>query len=325
MRRASVGWLLAIGLAVGFGPSQASGRLETLLTFEPDAEGHGRLIEPSGVSTDAFGRVYVTDASTHTLQRWDADGHWLDGTGALGSDDTRFRRPSGVARLGSLGVAVLDLENHRIAAYDLQLRLLGILLRYDSEATEQALGRLTPVALAADRGGALALADADADRVLLFDFTGRFTKEIGGVGGRAGAFRDLVAMALAPNGTLVVVEQRPTPRKRKGVASDTVTTVEPTARVQVLDATGAVLRTWPLTTRDPRHFACAVDDSGRVAVAVDEGRAAALHWFDARGNVLGSSAELSAPRAVAFAPDGTLLLAEAAPARVRRLRLVTGE
>ena len=172
-------------------------------------------------ATDAFGRVYVTDASTHTLQRWDDHGRWLDETGTLGSEDTRFRRPSGVARLGSLGVVVLDLQNRRLTAYDLQLRLLGVLVRFDDEALEARTGHVTPVSVSADRGGALAVADADADRVLLFDFAGRFTKEVGGIGGRAGTFRDVVAMAMAPTGTLVVVEERPAPRRRKGAAADT--------------------------------------------------------------------------------------------------------
>ncbi|MEO5989566.1 MAG: NHL repeat-containing protein, partial [Candidatus Eisenbacteria bacterium] len=316
--------VLVASLGLGVTASRAA-RLEVVATFAPDSSGRGKLIEPSGVATDAFGRVYVTDASMHTLQRWDASGHWLDETGTLGDEDTRFRRPSGVTRLGSLGVAVLDLENRRITAYDLQLRLLGVLIRLDEESLEQRVGRIRPVALAADRGGALALADGDADRVLLFDFAGRFTKEVGGLGGRAGAFRDVVAMAMSPNGTLVVVEQRSNPKRRKGAPADTAVAKEAIARVQVLDATGAVLRTWPLSSHDPRAFACAVDDSGRVAVATDEGRTASLVVFDPHGQQLAQWMELMGPRAVAFAPDGSLLVVEVAPARMRRLRLVPGD
>ena len=321
MRRARIHGLLLTALSLCAAPAHAA-RLETLASFGPSAEGRGQLSEPSGVTTDAFGRVYVTDASMHTLQRWDAAGAWLDETGTLGSEDTRFRRPSGVTRLGSLGVAVLDLENRRVTAYDLQLRLLGVLIRLDDDALEQSVGSIRAVSLAADRGGALALADGDADRVLLFDFAGRFSKEIGGIGSRAGAFRDVVAMAMAPNGTLVVIEQRPMPKRRKGAPPDSAGSTEALARVQVLDATGTVIRTWPLATREPRGFTCAVDDSGRVAVAADEGRTATLLVFDARGLELARSTDLRSPRALAFAPDGTLLLAEAGPARVRRLRLV---
>lgn len=324
MRRLLAVSVLVAALGMGVRTSHATG-LEVIGSFGPDSTGRGKLIEPSGVTTDAFGRVYVTDASTHTLQRWDAAGRWLDETGTLGNEDTRFRRPSGVTRLGSLGVAVLDLGNRRITAYDLQLRLLGVLIRLDDQVLETRLGRIRPVALAADRGGAMALADGDAGRVLLFDTTGRLTKEVGGLGGRAGAFRDIVAMAMSPNGTLVVVEQRSSPKRRKGAPVDTAAASEAVARVQVLDATGTVLRTWPLVSRDPRAFACAVDDSGRVAVATDEGRTASLVIFDARGLRLAEWDELVAPRALTFAPDGTLIVAEAAPARVRRLRLLAEE
>lgn len=310
-----------MGLGAGVTVSLAA-RLDVVATFAPDSNGRGKLIEPSGVTTDAFGRVYVTDASMHTLQRWDAAGRWLDETGTLGDEDARFRRPSSVTRLGSLGVAVLDLENRRITAYDLQLRLLGVLVRLDEEALEQRLGRIRPLALSADRGGAMALADSDADRVLLFDFAGRFTKEVGGIGGRAGAFRDVVAMAMSPNGMLVVVEQRSNQKRRKGAPEDSLAGKEAVARVQVLDATGAVVRTWPLAVQDPRGFSCAVDDSGWVAVTMDEGRKASLVVFDSHGRRLAGRDDLMGPRAVAFAPDGTLLVAEVAPARVRRLRLV---
>ncbi len=321
--------VLAVGVlvvAIGTGALVAhADRLEWVTTFAPDSLGRGQLLEPSGVAADAFGRVYVTDAASHTLQRFDAAGNWLDGTGSLGSEDTRFRRPSAVTRLGSLGVAVLDLENRRITAYDLQLRLLGVLIRFEEEFLAQRLGTVRPVGLAADRGGAIALADGDADRVLLFDFAGRFTKEVGGLGGRAGAFRDVVAMAMSPNGMLVVVEQRASVKRRKGVVVDSSQVSESLARVQVLDATGAVLRTWPLAAKDPRGFACAVDDSGRVAVATDAGRASTLEVFDRDGTLLAQWLDVSSPRALAFALDGTLLVAEGAPARVRRLRLLAEE
>src|SRR5207247_8554966 len=47
------------------------------VTLARNAAGPGRVVEPSGVAVAAFGRVYVSDAALHRLQRYDARGAWL--------------------------------------------------------------------------------------------------------------------------------------------------------------------------------------------------------------------------------------------------------
>jgi DNA-binding beta-propeller fold protein YncE len=256
-------------------------------------------IEPGGVTTDAFGHLYVTDDARRRLVRFDARGAWLGEAGALGSDVGGLRRPVGVTAMGSLGVAVLDRENLRILLYDLFGRLTGVLA--DLTALEADLGRVDPVALAADRGGALYVAEADLDRVLVLDFSGAYVRTLGGFGAAAGSFRGLAALACGPRGELITVE-------RAG------------ARVQRLDAGGSPLAAWPLPGRAARGaLAVAVDDSSRVAVADESAGTAWL--FDRHGRLLGKRAGLASPRSVAFAPDGSLLVAEAAAGRVRRFAL----
>ncbi len=257
------------------------------------------LVEPSGIAVDAFGRIYVTDASQHRLVRLDARGTWLGEAGALGSDPGDLRRPAGVTAMGSLGVAVLDRENRRVVLYDLFGRLLGVLT--DFAALEDELGRVDPVALTADRGGALYVADADRDRVLVLDFSGRYVRALGGFGPGAGSFRGLAGLGASPRGELVTAE-------RAG------------ARVQRLDAAGSPLAAWPLPVRRGRgRLAVAVDDSLRIAVA-DEA-SGELWIFDLAGRLLGARGDLVSPRAVTFAPDGSLLVAEGTAGRVRRFAL----
>ena len=257
------------------------------------------LAEPSGVAVDAFGRIYVTDASQHRLVRFAADGTWLGEAGALGSDPGDLRGPAGVAAVGSRGVAVLDRENRRVVLYDLFGRRVGLLT--DFAALEDELGRVDPVAFAADRGGALYVADADRDRVLVLDFSGRYVRALGGFGAGAGSFRGLAGLAVGPGGGLVSAE-------RTG------------ARVQRLDASGSPLAAWPLPVRPGRgRLAVAVDDSARIAVADEtSGR---LWLFDPTGRLLGARADLASPRAATFAPDGSLLVAEGTAGRVRRFAL----
>jgi tripartite motif-containing protein 71 len=283
-----------------------SARLDTLeLRLRPaqtlgDAGGERTvLVEPSGVTTDAFGRVYVTDASQHRLVRFDGRGAWLGEAGALGSGPGEMRRPRAATAVGSLGVAVLDRGNLRVVLYDLFGRLVGVLA--DLAALEDVLGRVDPVALAADRGGALYVVDADRDRVLALDFSGRYVRSVGGFGVGPGSFRGLAGIATGPRGELVTAE-------RAG------------ARVQRLDAAGSPLAVWPLPVRPGRAgLALAVDDSTRVAVA-DE--ASGRLWiFDPDGRLLGARTDLASPRALAFAPDGSLLVAEGGAGRVRRFVL----
>jgi DNA-binding beta-propeller fold protein YncE len=282
-------------------PDSLPWRLRMVGVVAAQGDGRGQTIEPSGIAVDAFGRLVVADAALHRLQRFEPDGRWLGESGGLGSDPGQLRRPGAVAMLGAITVAALDRENRRVEAYDLFGRRLGTLIDLRDPTLADRLGRVDPVAIAADRGGALYLADADRDRVLAFDFAGLFLRTLGGFGARPGSFRGLAGLAAAPRGGLVTAERT-------------------NARVQRLDAAGRVATSWPLAVaRGPGALAVAVDDSGRVAVADEaSGR---LWLFDAGGRGLAVLADLARPRALAFAPDGTLLVAEAARGQVRRFAI----
>jgi hypothetical protein len=283
-------------------PAEAPGwRLRPLAVLAARGDGRGQVLEPSGVAVDAFGRVVVADAALHRVQRFEPDGRWLGEAGSLGSDAGQLRRPGSVAMLGALAIAVLDQENRRIEHFDLFGRRLGTLVDLLDPALENEVGRVDPVALAADRGGALYLADADRERVLAFDFTGRYLRTLGGFGGKPGSFRGLGGLALAPRGGLVTAERV-------------------NARVQRMDAGGRVTASWPLAAvRAAGAMPIAVDDSSRVAVADEAG--GRLWVFDEGGRPLATLAGLERPRALAFAPDGSLLVAEAGRGEVRRFAL----
>lgn len=260
------------------------------------------LVEPSGIAIDAFGRFVVSDAASHRLLRFDKGGAWLGQVGSLGSDPGQLRRPIAVATLGSLGVAVLDRENRRVVSYDLFARRIGTLVDFAADALTAVTGRIDAVAMASDKGGALYLADAERDRILVFDFQGRYQREIGGYGTRPGAFRGLAAIATTARGELVACE-------RGG------------RRVQQLDAGGRVVRAWPLEVAPGRGpLAVAVDDSSRVAVA--DGARGWLGVFDRNGRLWAEKRNLAQPGALAFAPDGTLLVAESA-GTIRRFALTS--
>jgi hypothetical protein len=276
-------------------------RVRAAGTVAGGADARVRIAEPGGLAIDAFGTLYVTDAALHRLQRFDARGAWLGESGSLGSDPGQLRRPGGVVLLGALSVGVLDLENRRVETYDLFGRRLGTLIDLRGTDFPSEVGRVDPVAIAADRGGALFIADGDGERVLAFEFSGRFVRAVGGIGARPGSFRGLRGIAAAPRGDLVTAERL-------------------NARAQRMDPGGRVLASWPLDVRPGRGaLPVAVDDSARVAIA-DE-NSGRLWIFDAAGRTLGAFEGLEGPRALAFAGSASLLVAEARAGRVVRLAL----
>ena len=279
-------------------PDSLGPRLTERAVLASTGADRGEVLDPSGVAVDAFGRVYVSDVAAHRVIRLDPGVAKGAEFGSLGSDAQMMRRPSGVALLGTLGVAVLDRDNQRILSYDLFGRPLGTLVDLASDALERVVGRIDPIALASDRGGALMLIDRERDRVLAFDFSGRYLRAIGGLGSKPGSFRALRGIAITPHGELVTADRG-------------------NARVQRLDASGRAVVAWSLSV-GPGEAALpiAVDGNGRVAVADEtSGR---LWLFSPSGTLLLTADGLTRPRAMAFAPDGTLLVAEGAPARVRR-------
>jgi DNA-binding beta-propeller fold protein YncE len=271
-------------------------RLEAVATLAGTGDGRGEVIDPAGLVVDAFGRVYVADAGLHRMQRLGADGRWLGEAGTLGSGPGELRRPGSVALLGALGVAVLDRENRRVATYDLFGRSTGILIDLAADGLLDAVGRIDPVGMASDRGGAVYVTDGDRDRILVFDFSGRYLRALGGFGPQPGSFEGLSGIAVAPRGQIVVAERA-------------------NRRVQILDAGGRPVSAWPLeisATAGP--LAVAVDDSGRVAVA--DARGGRIWLFTADGRELARAGGFETPQALAFGPGGDLFVAE--NGRVRR-------
>lgn len=261
-----------------------------------------RLVQPAGVAVDDFGRFYVTDAALHRLLRFDPGGAFLGGSGGLGSEPGRLRRPGSVGLLGTLDVAVLDRENRRVVTYDIYGRLESVLINLRADDLERQVGRVDPVSLACDRGGAVYVADVDRDRVLVFDYSGALVREIGGYGAHAGSFRGLRGVAAGRRGEIVTTE-------RGG------------ARVQRIDPAGRVVASWPLPVRDGREgLPAAVDAAGRVAVADErEGR---LWLFTPDGGLLAETMGLAAPSALAFDRGGALVVAEGGAGRLRRFAVV---
>jgi hypothetical protein len=128
-----------------------------------------------------------------------------------------------------------------------------------------------------------------------------------------------MAVAVGGRGTLVTIE-RPHGRGKKAAVDDSTVA---RARVQWLDAGGRpVASAWTpawAAGAGETAMSIAVDDAGRVAVAGE--RSGELMVFSPGGECIARFRGLASPRALAFATAGSLLVAEAGAARVRRLVL----
>ena len=85
----------------------------------------GEFKFPSGVAVDQAGNVYVADQLNHRIQKFTADGEFVDEWGKLGSGDGEFIRPMGVAVDPSGVVYVTDAGNHRVQRFSSSGSFLG--------------------------------------------------------------------------------------------------------------------------------------------------------------------------------------------------------
>jgi DNA-binding beta-propeller fold protein YncE len=259
-----------------------------------------RPVEPAGLAFDSFGRVYVSDAALRRLVRFEAGGKRLGETGGLGDEAGGLRRPGAVVTAGVLQVAVLDEENRRVVAYDLQGHVQGVAVDLDAAMDAAHESRVRPIGLGSDRAGAFYVADADGDRIVVFDAAGTRVRELGGPGAGGTALRGVAGIAVARRGDVFVSE-----RVR--------------GRIVRLDPTGALAAAWPLPdSTTALRLPLAVDDSMRVACADPvRGRV----WvFDGAGALL-ASAGIDDVAALAFARDGALWVAERGARRLSRYTL----
>ena len=309
------------------------------------------LSAPSGVTLDAFGNVYVTEASDHRIRKIEPSGVITTVAGSrargYGGDggpaaEARLASPRGVAAdaLGNLYVA--ETGNQRIRRIDASTGAIMTLAGTGAEGYAGDGGPATeawlryPGGVAVDAAGNVYVADEGNHRVRKIDVSGTITTLAGtGAEGYAGdggpatearlRYPGGVAVDAAGN---VYVADWGNQRIRRIDASGTITTLAGTgARGYAGDggpATEARLRI-------PRGVA--VDAAGNVYVA-DEGNHR-VRKIDASGTITtvagtgtrgyagdggpATEARLAYPRGVAAAAAGNVYVADERNHRVRRI------
>jgi DNA-binding beta-propeller fold protein YncE len=202
--------------------------------------GAGELREPLGIAVDNRGFIYVADAMTGKVFRY-------DGTGG----SVEFDRPSRFASLYPIDVAtfgpyvyVLDYVENMVLRYDYKGAYLDILLSFAEYE------RMQPVSLTSGGGGRIVTTDIENHALTVWTPLLDVEFSLGEYGWMEGDFNRPMKAAMMPDERLAVVDAG-------------------NQRVQTFAAAGAYERSWTvpdsLSFRNPRYIC--IDENGNSFVA----------------------------------------------------------
>lgn len=207
------------------------------------------FLSPIAIALDSQERIYVTDSGRSLIFVFRPDGKFLKTIGALGRNESIFKRCTGLAidrRNDTL--YVVDTVAMRVVVLNSEGRVLNRIGRAGDGPAE--FNYPTHITVADD--GSLWVVDSLNFRVQHLDASGRFLAAFGGPGDRAGAFDKPKGIAVDSHGRILVVEGR-------------------NDRVQAYDPSGQLLFTFGNTGNAPGEFflptGIALDNEGRLYVS----------------------------------------------------------
>lgn len=291
--------LAACNQAPGPAPPAPKPPLEFVGEWGTKGEGPAKLKLPLSLAADAAGLVYIADAGTGFINKFNAQGKPL-----LSFSDDHLKRPTGIAVDGGGAIYVADYTAEKVLVFFPD----GTRLREIRGGSGRAFRG--PVGVAVDADGEFFVVEFDAHRVQKFDARGRFVKAWGKDGHGPGEFHFPVSAAVGPDGFLYVADTH-------------------NRRIQKFTRDGEFIGMWGSAGAAPDQFdditgLAASDhyiftaDSGnhRVAVWTLDGHHKLTESLAAR-----LQAEMETPTAVALGARGELFVLDPAGARVLRFRI----
>jgi predicted membrane-bound mannosyltransferase/DNA-binding beta-propeller fold protein YncE len=158
--------------------------------------GDGQLEEPTDVTVDASGNVYVSDSKNNRVQIFGSDGKLL--RTLQPTDANAWNQPWSVAVGADGSVYVSDTWNMRVSKYDANSSLL-----WQSPST---VGFYGPRDILALPDGSVLVADTGNKRIVKLSPYGDIVTSYGTAGNGQGQFNEPVGLALGPNGDIYVAD-----------------------------------------------------------------------------------------------------------------------
>lgn len=266
------------------------------------------LKEPTGVSSDLRGDVYVVDAGNDRVIKFDPNLAPLVDRGSFGNQQGQFNQPKFVTVDNVLAVLVSDAGNRRIERLDAELNFVE---QYVMNDDTDPLKYGAPSGVAATKYGAVWIADYDKNRLVILDNVGSFDKFAADYGATGG--------------------QLDHPQKLISDDDDNFYVCDPgNARIAVYDSYGAFSR----NIKDPDVIypvAAAFDSKGYLWV-LDQA-SVRLFCFTASGRkitekgleVFGLSKPLTTPADLTVLPNDRLLITDSGDNRLIVCRIILSQ
>lgn len=271
----------------------------------------GQLNSPRGLAVGGDGAIFVADLSNQRIEKFSPEGKLLLAFGQKGEKvegkDTAlgaFNEPSGVAVSPDGDILVADAWNGRIQRFDAKGR-------YKDVYGGAKYGFYSPRNVAVDRQGLAYVADTGRSRVVVIDPRGAVVKELGQPGSGGGRFNEVFGLAIDSRGEVFAAD--PGNRRIHKFAAVPDGKFLKSVKVPGWNVNPPF---WPQLAVDSRDRVYA-GDSGNHQIWV----------YDSELNLLAVLVSppgqdiFNNPVGLGFAPDGTLMVADAGRNQILRLRI----
>ena len=164
--------------------------------------GEGDLTWPEGLAVDQDGNLYCSDAYTHSVLTYDAEGNQMGSWGKAGSAEGELRKPAGLAVDGEGRLLVVDGDNHRVQTFAPDGEFISAWGTPGSDDGELNL----PCGITIDPAGDVYVADWGNDRVQKFAPDGTFLRRFGSTFDDGGQLHRPTDVAVDSDGDVYVVD-----------------------------------------------------------------------------------------------------------------------
>lgn len=179
---------LGICLLILCGSAQAQMRVSFQYVTATGGRGNGpgQFFEPSALTQDMTGNLFVADTGNDRIQKLKSDGTFLREVGGFGWQDGQFNKPTGIAAGKGLELYVADSRNHRIQIFNLQLLLMGAIGGQGVDGRPE-FGELSRVFVTG--ANEVFVTDLDADQLVQIDQFSRIDRSYSGFAYDSGQLR----------------------------------------------------------------------------------------------------------------------------------------